>query len=482
MVSSAVSRSKSPNNPRNRALSPTYNDTTGNRITIPPTGMTPSTTDTAYAAYNHRRDNLVRELREWDQSQPIGLNKTTSNLFRARSEGSKRRIDVREFNYVLNVNRGALVADVEGMTTYEDLVDATLRHHVLPAVVPQLKTITLGGAVSGLGIESSSFRYGLVHETVEEMEIMLGDGSAVICSPAQNPDLFYGFPNSYGTLGYALRINVKLVPAKKYVRLVHRCYSDLSRLLAELAATCAERHFDFVDGVVFNRGESYITTGEFVDYAPYKSDYTYLNIYYRSIQKRELDYLTAKDYIWRWDTDWFWCSKVFHAQNPMVRALAGRRFLNSRTYQSIMRWSRKLPLKSNTESVIQDVDIPIEHAPGFADFLLREIGILPIWLCPFKAYDPAARFTLCPVEPNKLYVNFGFWDGLPSAGVDGFYNRNIERMALHLRGVKGLYSSSYYDEEMFWNIYDRESYQALKEKYDPNRRFRDLYEKTVLKM
>ena len=439
-------------------------------------------TDANYDAHNQRRDKFSRELRQSDQSQLIGLNKTTSNLFRARAQNSKRRIDVRAFNHVLSVDRDALIADVEGMTTYEDLVDATLKYHLLPTVVPQLKTITLGGAVSGLGIESSSFKCGLVHETVEEMEILLADGSTVTCSPTQNRDLFYGLPNSYGTLGYAIRIKVKLVPTKKYIRLVHRCYSDLTKLMAELVATCAQRHFDFVDGVVFNRGESYITTGEFVDYAPYASDYTYLKIYYRSIRKRELDYLTVKDYIWRWDTDWFWCSKVFHAQNPIVRALAGRRFLNSRTYQSIMRWSRKLPLKSNAESVIQDVDIPIEHAPEFADFLLREVGILPIWLCPFKAYDPAARFTLCPVDPHKLYVNFGFWDMLPSAGVDGFYNRKIERMALHLRGVKGLYSSSYYDEETFWNIYDRESYQALKEKYDSNRRFRDLYQKTVLKM
>ncbi len=439
-------------------------------------------TDANYAGYLQRRDNLVRELRQSDPSESIGLNKTTSNLFRARSETSKRRIDVREFNHVLSVDRDARVAEVEGMTTYEDLVDATLRHHLLPTVVPQLKTITLGGAVSGLGIESSSFKYGLVHETVEELEVLLADASTVVCSPTQNSDLFYGFPNSYGTLGYALKIEVKLVPAKKYVRLVQRRYSDLTHLMIELAATCAERHFDFVDGVVFNRGESYITTGEFVDHAPYTSDYTYRDIYYRSIRKRELDYLTVKDYIWRWDTDWFWCSKVFHAQNPIVRALAGRRFLNSRTYQSIMRFSRKLPLKPKKESVIQDVDIPIDHAPEFLDFLLREIGILPIWLCPFKTCDPNARYPLCPVDPGKLYVNFGFWDILPSVGVEGFYNRKIERMALHLRGVKGLYSSSYYDQETFWNIYDRESYQRLKEKYDPGRRFRDLYEKTVLKM
>ena len=446
--------------------------------------MTPRSTaeaDASYADYHQRRDNLIRELRQSDQTQTIGLNKSTSNLFRARTDNPKRRIDVRDFNHVLKVDAGQLIADVEGMTTYEDLVDATLKYHLLPTVVPQLKTITLGGAVSGLGIESSSFKYGLVHETVEELEVVLAAGSTVVASPRQNADLFYGFPNSYGTFGYALNVKVKLVPAKKYVRLIHRRFSDFEKLFSELAAFCSGSQFDYIDGVVFSRGEGYIVTCEFVGAAPYTSDYTYLKVYYRSIRERELDYLTAKNYIWRWDTDWFWCSKVFHVQNPAIRAFLGRGLLNSRTYQRIMRLSRKLPLNSNTESVIQDVDIPIEHAPEFLDFLLREIGILPIWLCPFKAYDSSVTYPLCALDPKQVYVNFGFWDTLPNAGADGFYNRKIERMALHLRGVKGLYSSSYYDEETFWTIYDRASYQALKDKYDPGRRFRDLYEKTVLK-
>ncbi len=438
-------------------------------------------TDANHAAYQQRRDKLIRALKA-SAGQNIGLNKSTSNLFRARDEQSKKRIDVRDFHHVLSIDFDSRIAEVEGMTTYEELVDATLECGLLPTVVPQLKTITIGGAVSGLGIESSSFKYGLVHETVEEMDVLLADGRVLTCSPAVNSDLFYGLPNSYGTLGYVLKLKVKLIPTRDYVRLVYRRFSDLEKLFVELAATCDERHFDYVDGVVFSRGESYIVTGQFTASAPYTSDYTYRKIYYRSIRERELDYLTAKDYIWRWDTDWFWCSKVFHAQNPMVRALAGRRFLNSRTYQRIMRISRKLPTKSKTESVIQDVDIPIEHAAEFLDFLLREIGILPIWLCPFRAYDSAAHYTLCPVDGQKLYVNFGFWDMLPSAGTEGFHNRKIERMALHLRGVKGLYSSAYYDEETFWSIYDREGYAALKRKYDPNQRFRDLYEKTVLKM
>ena len=65
------------------------------------------------------------------------------------------------------------------MCTYEDLVAATLPHGLTPLVVPQLRTITLGGAVTGLGIESASFRNGLPHESVLEMDVLTGAGEVV---------------------------------------------------------------------------------------------------------------------------------------------------------------------------------------------------------------------------------------------------------------------------------------------------------------
>jgi len=116
---------------------------------------------------------------------------------------------VRSFNQVLHVDPSGWV-DAEGMTTYEDLARECLAHGVMPTVVPQLKTITLGGAVAGVGIESSSHRHGLVHDGVLEIEVLLGDGRVVVATPGnEHADLFYGFPNSYGTLGYALRVKAR---------------------------------------------------------------------------------------------------------------------------------------------------------------------------------------------------------------------------------------------------------------------------------
>jgi FAD/FMN-containing dehydrogenase len=419
------------------------------------------------------------------------LGKDTSNLFRDRRDTGKKRLDVRGFGHVLEVNPLAGFVDTEGMATYETLVDATLRHGVMPAVVPQLKTITIGGAAAGVGIEASSFRYGMVHETLLELEVLLADGSVVLCTPHnEHTDLFRGFPNSYGTLGYCLRVKAKTARVKPYVRLEYLHHDNADVFFPDLESRCA-RDADFVDGVVFGPREMVVSLGRFVDEPPYLSDYTYERIYYRSLRERTEDYLTVRDFIWRWDTDWFWCSKNLFAQNPLIRRLYGRRRLGSRTYTRIMRWNtmwgltRKLDRLSgrHPESVIQDVDIPIARAPEFLAFLLREIGITPIWACPVRTCDPHVRFDLYPMRPDTLYVNFGFWDVVRTrqAHAPGHFNRLIERKVGELGGIKSLYSESHFPEEEFWSIYNREAYARLKAKYDPQGVFGNLYEKCVLR-
>jgi FAD/FMN-containing dehydrogenase len=312
------------------------------------------------------------------------------------------------------------------------------------------------------------------------MEILTGDGRIVVCSRQQNPDLFYGFPNSYGTLGYALRLRVRLIPARRYVHLTHQAHADPHMFFTRICELARDSKVDYLDGTIFGRGSMYVTTGEFTDEAPRVSDYKYMGIYFRSIRRKPEDWLTARDYIWRWDTDWFWCSKHFGVQNPLLRLLATPWALNSRTYQRIMRLSsRVMPDSRRTESVIQDVDIPLDNAPEFFDFLMSEIGITPVWVCPFRAFDPTVSFPLFTVNPDKLYINFGFWDMIPTTHEDGFFNRKVEDKALALGGRKGLYSTAWYDEETFWKLHDRTRYQELKAAYDPHGTFRDLYAKCV---
>ena len=148
-----------------------------------------------------RHDFAVRQLAQSyaaiPDDAPVRLAKRTSNLFRARARTDAPGLDVSLLDRVIEVDAEARTADVQGMCTYEHLVEATLPHGLAPLVVPQLKTITLGGAVTGLGIESTSFRSGLPHESVLEMDILTGAGEIVTARPeGEHADLFRGFPNS----------------------------------------------------------------------------------------------------------------------------------------------------------------------------------------------------------------------------------------------------------------------------------------------
>jgi len=422
---------------------------------------------------------------------PLGLEKRTSNLFRDRHETSKQRLDLSAFDHVIEIDPARGWVDVEGMTSYEHLVDATLVHDVMPAVVPQLKTITVGGAVAGVGIEATSFRHGLVHDTMLELDVLLPNGEVVRCTPHnEHRDLFFAFPNSYGTLGYALRVRVRTLPVKTHVRIVHQRHDHPDAFFADLASKCAS-DADFVDGVVFGPGSQVATSAQFVDNAPWRSDYTFEHIYYRSLLQKEVDYLSTRDYLWRWDTDWFWCSRNVCAQHPLVRRVLGRGRLNSRTYTRLMRWNDRWGLTRHLsrlrgrhpETVIQDVDIPLAHVGDFLEFLLREIGILPIWICPIGVADATRRFTLYPLEPGTRYFNFGFWDVVEStvAHDSGHYNRLVEHEVLRLNGIKSLYSDSFFTREEFAEAYDMSTYAAIKAKYDPQGRALDLYEKVVLR-
>nr|WP_245695548.1 FAD-binding oxidoreductase [Actinopolyspora saharensis] len=429
-------------------------------------------------------------------SERVRLAKSTSNLFRFRSPVSGSGLEVTGLDRVLSVDPETMTADVQGMTTYEDLVAETLRHGLMPLVVPQLRTITIGGAVAGLGIEASSFRNGLPHESVREMEILTGDGQVVPARPDnEHAELFRGFPNSYGSLGYALRLVIDLEPVRDHVRLRHVRFTSA----AECAAAIEEIHgsgtwrgtrVDFVDGTVFDRSELYLTLGTFEDEAPYTSDYGGRRIYYRSVREREVDHLRVGDYLWRWDTDWFWCSRALGAQHPLLRSIWPRRFLRSDFYRRVVALDQRFGLSDRfnrlrghprREQVFQDVEIPVDRLAEFLDFFHDEIGISPVWLCPVRLRD-ATGWPLYPMDPATLYVNVGFWATVPLRADQelGAHNRLIEEKVSELDGHKSLYSSAYYEREEFWKHYDGETYRRLKDRYDQAGKLPGLYEKCVL--
>jgi FAD/FMN-containing dehydrogenase len=377
--------------------------------------------------------------------------------------------------------------------------------------VPQLKTITIGGAVTGLGIESTSFRDGLPHESVLELEILPGDGEGVRATPdGSHADLFTALPNSYGTLGYALSLTIELAPVQPYVHLRHVRFDDLDevcRAIGEIVDSGAweGEAVDFLDGSMFPEPElsdraghdprTYLTLGSWADRAPYTSSYTGQQIYYRSVQQRSEDYLTVRDYLWRWDADWFWCSRVFGVQNPRIRRFVPRRYLRSDVYRKIVGLEDRYHLKARLdarrgdpprERVVQDVEVPLTRTADFLRWFVANVPIEPVWLCPLRLRRRVegtadGSWPLYPLQPDRTYVNVGFWSTVAIApgARDGDVNRAVEQAVTEHDGHKGLYSDAYYPPEEFWQLYGGQTYHDVKRRHDPDGRLLDLYDKAV---
>ena len=133
------------------------------------------------------------------------------------------------------------------------------------------------------------------------------------------------------------------------------------------------------------------------------SDYTGEHIYFRSLQERETDRLTMYDYLWRWDTHWFWCRPASGLHNPRIRRLWPRRWRCSNVFHKLVALDRRCGLPSarrdrrngvNRERVIQDIEVPVGRIAEFVNWFDEVVGMRPVWRRPL----PAARETDGPGE------------------------------------------------------------------------------------
>ncbi len=414
--------------------------------------------------------------------------RTTSNLFRydKRQNQATKSIPLKDFNHILALDSEQQTLDVEGLTTYETIVTHCLAEGFLPTVVPELKHITIGGAIVGIGIESSCYRHGFVHDGLIEADILLPDGRVISCrADNDHRDLFHALPNSYGTLGYILRVKIQLRPAKPYVRIENFRYSDINTYLDAVETATVKAEHDYIEGLFFSKQEQCLTLNKQVDHAPYLDDIYGTNIYYKTLRSRKEMFLRTEDYIFRYDPDWFWNipESGFYT---LFRRFCPKRWRNSDFYNHYVMYKHKLmellPIQpdDSEEALIQDWEVPWEHAKAFVHFVMENVDIQgrPWVALPIKT--PKSP-TLYPVKANHLYLNVGCYCHAkkPKSDEDYYYTKLLDKKCFEFGGLKMLYSSTFLDEAEFDRIFNGEAYRALKWKYDPIGNAPTLFEKTV---
>lgn len=414
--------------------------------------------------------------------QPVRLQKeAVSHLVPNPYDRSGRlpRIDIKPLNQILHIDKDKRICVAEPGVTFADLVDATMRHGLIPHTVPELKGITVGGAVSGCSIESMSYRYGGFHDSCMEYEVVTGKGEVITCSPEQNSDIFHMIHGSYGTLGIITKVAFRLLPARPYVRMEYVSFGDFDGFWGFLSERCAHADFDFVDAIIHTKDHLVVCLGRMVDEAPYLSRYDWLRIFYKSTAARREDYLTLPDYFFRYDTECHWLTKTVPLMETLpVRLLLGRFVLGS---TNLIKWSRRLRhimrLKRRPEVVV-DVFIPRKRFKDFFEWYKRDYSFYPLWIVPYRAPEiyPWIGKEYSKGMEGTLFIDCAVYGKLNNEP-DIDYSEILEKKTIELNGIKTLISRNHFDEETFWKVYNRDNYDSVKLRTDPANLFNDLYKK-----
>ncbi len=483
------------------------------------------------AGDKHRLDvtSIQQELlqiKAKKQSLCIRSNKSSNSLRKNEYRNTLPRLSVNKLNRILGVDVEKRVVSVEPHVTMEQLAQATLPYGYLPPVVPEFKGITVGGAIMGAAIESSSYRYGQFNDACLAMEVLLGDGQVITATPKQYDDLFYGLSSSYGTLGVLTAVDIALVPAEKWVELTCRELSSVNAAIAYMVKLTSRGDApDFLEAIVYSKERIIVISGrmrkEKAAHAPELNHcsstqpwyYCYIDELLKNSQQKNAVqfYMPIYDYLFRHNRGAFWMGayalrfpflasfvlenyfpKSRSMQNwllqaneslfrpkypgPIFRKLFGRLMESQKLYQimhanSTEKWFGE-------RFVIQDFYITEGQAANFIEESLNETGITPIWICPVKAAkEPQILSPHYQSNPGLLF-DVGIY-GYPQHRKGFEATRKLEDLTTTYKGKKMLYSHSYYTPDEFWKIYSLPAYQQLRKKYNAEGVFKEITEKVL---
>ncbi|KAJ8059138.1 hypothetical protein OCU04_012113 [Sclerotinia nivalis] len=420
----------------------------------------------------------------YERKEAFRIYHGSTNSTRDSNRRRDRMIDTSKLNRVLHVDTEKKIALVEPNVPMDSLVAETLRYGLVPPVVMEFPGITAGGGFAGTSGESSSFKYGFFDRTVNWIEIVLANGEIVSASKNEKPDLFYGAASSFGTLGVTTLIELQLIGAKPYVELTYINIKSMEEGIQKIEEITKDPNVDYLDGILFSKETGVICSGRLVEklkpnthiqgFTKRSDPWFYLHA--KNLHDKSSGSVTETiplvDYLFRYDRGGFWVGRYAYRYfitpfNRITRRLLDY-FMHTRVMYHALHQSGL-----SKKYIIQDVAIPYPRTTEFVNYLDKDFGQWPIWLCPLRQDGLSSESPLGLLAeregnsstPNML-LNFGVWGPGPD-GRDAFitWNRKFERKVRELGGQKWLYAHAYYTEEEFDEIYNRKEYDALRVKY-----------------
>lgn len=417
---------------------------------------------------------------------------------------------------ILNINTDNLIVRVEPFVSIGQLTHALNPMGYTLPVVPEMDDLTIGGLINGTGIESSSHKYGLFHEIITELELLLGDGRVVIAT-ADNEysDLFHAIPWSYGTLALLLSAKLKLIPCKDYVKVTYTPHHDKEAYVEHMRQLSGEYNNKgnttpmFVEGLAYSLDTAVVMSGEFIDAEDVSRGSTnrlslwWKPWFYKHVEKMLflkngarnndpiVEYIPLRDYYHRHTQSLFWEMELMIpiGNNIIFRWLLGWLMPPKVSFLKISQTEMTRLLVEKTH-VAQDFLVPTRKMSKFLELCDDEYDrIYPLWLCLHDHSPMPGSLLKDPAKPgangHEMYVDVGVY-GLPRCvhekREDEFDMKKSMRKVLkelvQMDGFQMLYADVFNTREEFEEMFGHEEYRLLRKKYKADGgAFKEVYDK-----
>jgi delta24-sterol reductase len=395
---------------------------------------------------------------------------------------SRRNIFIGMYD-ILSIDEKAQTVRVEPLASMGQISRSLIARGWILPVVPELDDLTVGGLIMGFGVETSSHKHGLFQFICESFDIVTAEGQLLHCSANENTELFHLIPWSHGTLGFLVAAELKIIPAKKFVRVSYHPKTQLSALTEAFDSASRDTETnEYVEALTYSRDRGVVMIGNLTDQPGNDGPINPIGRWYKPwfykhvedilIQGKDvIEYIPLRDYLHRHTRSYFWAMEeiITFGNHPLFRFLLGwalpprielLKYTETET-------TRRLREKHH---VVQDMLMPMALLKKSLEYFDDHFDLYPLWLSPMAVFDNPGHVGL--VHPyntpsgdrDPMYVDIGAYGTPKKPGFDGRKALPLlEKFVIENQGYQALYAKTLLSEEDFRKMFDHTAYDQLRD-------------------
>jgi delta24-sterol reductase len=308
--------------------------------------------------------------------------------------------------------------------------------------------------------------------------------------------LFHAVPWSYGTLGFLVAAELKMVRCKKYVRLQYLPCQTKEEFVRVFTEKSTEKNpAEFVEGLAYSADSGVVMIGTYTDAPAAGEKVNNLTLWYKSwfyehVKKylsrnqQAVECIPLRAYYHRHTRGIFWQMEEIlpFGNEPWFRVLLGWVYP---IRISLLKLSTPQHLHKFYENrfICQDMLVPINNLAESLLCFNEHTGIYPLWLCPHRLYREPHQGMIYPAKDVKvgdyqMFVDIGAYGFSPIPGLRApIAVRSVEKFVKSVNGFQMLYADTYMTRDEFWSMFDQSLYSKMRKEMDAEIAFPDVYEK-----